>query len=194
MTHHHPQSRSPVARLKVLLVGPTSAPWATIEADVDADLARLARPGVELSYRCTGAGPATIHSDEDSAAAAPFVVQTVVAAEAEGFDAVIVDCTADPGVAAARKVVQIPVVGAGEALQSAITAAPQPVCRLTADELRTGDVTTLANGLRGAATVALGGTGFSHLVEILTSVDPRLVVLDPLSVALDECLDRLSHP
>ena len=194
VTHHHPQSRSPVARLKVLLVGPTSAPWATIEADVEADLARLARPGVELSYRCTGAGPATIHSDDDAAAAAPFVVQTVVAAAAEGIDAVIVDCTADPGVAAARKVVQIPVVGAGEALQSAIASAPRPVCRLTGDELRSGDVTTLTNRLRGAATVALGGTGFSHLVEILASIDPPLVVLDPLAVALDECVARLSRP
>ena len=194
MKHRHPQSRSPEVRLKVLLVGPTSAPWATIEADVDADLARLARPGVELSYRCTGAGPVSIRSDEDAEAAAPFVVQAIVAAAAEGFDAVIVDCTADPGVAAARKLVAIPVVGAGEALQAAIATAPRPVCRLTGDELRGGDVTTLAHRLRGAATVALGGTGFSHLVEILASADPELVELDPLAVALEECISRLSRP
>jgi Asp/Glu/hydantoin racemase len=180
--------------LKVLLVGPTSAPWSTIAADIEADLARLARPGVELTYRCTGEGPVAVRSKEDSASAAPFVVKTIVAAADEGFDAVIVDCTADPGVKAARKLVRIPVVGAGEALQSAIGTAPRPVCRLTGDELRRGDVASLMNKLRGAASVALGGTGFSHLVEILTAVDPQLVVLDPLTVALDECVARLAQP
>jgi Asp/Glu/hydantoin racemase len=180
--------------LKVLLVGPTSAPWSTIAEEIEADLARLARPGVELTYRCTGEGPLAVHSKEDSASAAPFVVKTIVAAAGEGFDAAIVDCTADPGVVAARKLVRIPVVGAGEALQSAISTAPRPVCRLTGDELRRGDVASLMNKLRGAASVALGGTGFSHLVEILTAVDPGLVVLDPLTVALDECVARLAKP
>lgn len=193
MANHEPQPQGQGTVLKVLLVGPTSAPWATIEAGVEADLARLARPGVELTYRCTGAGPVAIHSDEDAESAAPFVVQAIVAAAAEGFDAVIVDCTADPGVVAARELVRIPVVGAGEALQSAIASAPRPLCRLTGDELRNGDAASLANRLRGAATVALGGTGFSHLIEMLRAADPELVVLDPLAVALDECVARLSH-
>jgi Asp/Glu/hydantoin racemase len=177
--------------VKVLLVGPTSAPWTTIAAEINADLARLARPGVELTYRCTGAGPSQIRSRRDARAAAPFVVQAIVDAADEGFDAVIVDCTADPGVALARDVVDIPVVGAGEALRSAIASAAQPVCELTGDDLRSMDVVTLVSHLRDAATVALGGTGFSHLVEILTAARPSLVVLDPLQVALDACLARL---
>jgi Asp/Glu/hydantoin racemase len=177
--------------VKVLLVGPTSAPWESIASEVDADLARLARAGVELAYRCTGAGPSEIRSSHDVKAAAPFVVRTIVEA-APHFDAIIVDCTADPGVVEARKLVDIPVVGAGEALRSAIAVAAQPVCELTGDDLRGMDVAVLVNSLRGAATVALGGTGFSHLVEILASANPKLVVLDPLQVALDECLARLS--
>jgi Asp/Glu/hydantoin racemase len=177
--------------VRVLLIGPTSTPWESIEAEIDADLARLARPGVELAYRCTGAGPAEIRTTHDARAAAPFVVTTIIAAAREGFDAIIVDCTADPGVAEARGSVDIPVVGAGEALRSAIAAAKQPVCELTGDDLRGMDVATLVSSLRGAATVALGGTGFSHLVEILTAAKPKLVVLDPLSVALDACLARL---
>ena len=177
--------------VKVLLVGPTSTPWTSIASEVNADLTRLARPGVELTYRCTGEGPSEIRSTRDARAAAPFVVKTVVDAANEGFDAVIVDCTADPGVSEARGLVDIPVVGAGEALRSAIATAAQPVCELTGDDLRSMDVATLVSHLRGAATVALGGTGFSHVVEILTTARPKLVVLDPLKVALDACLAHL---
>jgi len=39
-------------------------------------------------------------------------------------------------------------------------------------------------------TVALGGTGWSHLVPMLAG-DGR-VVLDPLDVALDECVSRIA--
>ena len=175
-------------QVKVLLVGPTSASWDSIESEIEADLARLARPGVQLTYRCTGAGPPEIRTAHDARAAAPFVVKTIVEAAREGFDAIIVDCTADPGVAEARAAVDIPVVGAGEALRSAIAAAKQPVCELTGDDLRGMDVAALVNSLRGAATVALGGTGFSQLVGILAAANPKLVVLDPLDVALDACL------
>jgi Asp/Glu/hydantoin racemase len=178
--------------MKVLLVGPTSVPWESIASEVEADLVRLARPDVDLAYRCTGAGPSEIRNAHDARAAAPFVVQTIVDAAREGFDAVIVDCTADPGVIDARELVTIPVVGAGEALRSAMSAAAQPVCELTGDDLRGMDVATLVGRLRGAATVALGGTGFSHLVEILTEANPKLIVLDPLSVALDACVNRLA--
>jgi Asp/Glu/hydantoin racemase len=177
---------------RVLLVGPTSAPWESIAADVQADMARLARPDVELTYRCTGAGPAEIHTTHDARAAAPFVVTTIAAAAREGFDAVIVDCTADPGVAEARQAVAIPVIGAGEAMRAAVAAAKPPVCELTGDDLRGMDVAALVTSLRQAATVALGGTGFSHLVDVLTAAHPGVVVLDPLAVALDTCLAQLS--
>ena len=177
--------------VRVLLIGPTSAPWESIAPAIEADLARLSRPGVELTYRCTGAGPSEIRTTHDARAAAPFVVRTVAEAERDGFDAIIVDCTADPGVVEARATVDIPVVGAGEALRSAMAKAKPPVCELTGDDLRGLDIGVLVNSLRGAATVALGGTGFSHLVEVLTRANPKLVVLDPLQVALDACVTHL---
>src|SRR3954447_11607873 len=182
-----------MADAQILFVGATSEPWSSIAAQVEADLARLARPGVQLTYRCTGDGPAEIHSAHDARIAGPFVVKTIVDAASEGFDAVIVDCTADPGVAEARELVGIPVVGAGEALRSAVSTAAAPVVELTGDDLRGMDVPELVAGLREARTVALGGTGFSHLVEILSAANPNLVVLDPLSVALDTCIVQLSH-
>ena len=175
---------------RVLLVGPTSTPWESIRAEVEADLARLARQGVELTYRCTGAGPAEIHTDADAFAAGPFVVQTIIAAADEGFDAVVVDCTADPGVAEARVAVDIPVVGAGEAMCAAIAAAGEPVCELSGDDLRAMDDTALLERVRGARTVSIGGTGFSHLVDVITAAFPEMVVLDPLAVALDSVTPR----
>ena len=177
---------------RVLFVGPTSAPWESIAPEVDADFARLARRGVELSYRCTGAGPAEIRTDADAVDAAPFVVATIIGAASEGFDAVIVDCTADPGVSAARESVDIPVIGAGEAMRAAIAEAPRPVCELTGDDLRAMDDAALLDRARGAATIAFGGTGFSHLVDVLVSAHPGVVVLDPLAVALDICLAQIS--
>ena len=181
------RNSQPVVR--VLFVGPTSAPWEAIAGEVEADLARLARDGVEVEYRCTGGGPLEVRSDADARAAAPFVIRTAIDAASDGFDAVIVDCTADPGVADARAVVDIPVIGAGEALRKAIARAGKPVCTLSGDELRSLTEQAVVARVRGSATVALGGTGFSRLVDIIIEACPAIVVLDPLAVALDAALD-----
>jgi Asp/Glu/hydantoin racemase len=175
---------------RIVLIGPTSAPWASIAAEVEADLARLARPGIELVYRCTGAGPAAIRSAADAAAAAPHVVSAVAGAARDGFDAAIVDCAHDPGLDAARRAVAMPVVGAGEAMRAALAAAPRPAVVLDGDELRASTSAELLDRVRGARTVALAATGWSHLVAVL-GVDGRTVV-DPLPAALDECLALLA--
>jgi 2'-5' RNA ligase len=180
-----------VSSRRILIVGPTSAPWAAIAADVEADLARLRRPGVDLSYRCTGAGPASIRTDDDVTAAAPHVVRTVTEAAREGFDAVIVDCTDDPGVDDARAAVSIPVVGAGEALRAAVDSSPPPVRLFSGDELRSLTPAALVDEARDARTVALGGTGHSSLVGVFTAVDAGRKVVEPLAAALDLCLARL---
>ncbi|MEO8267780.1 MAG: aspartate/glutamate racemase family protein [Ilumatobacteraceae bacterium] len=178
-------TRHPLPVVKVLVIGPTSAPWVSIAAEVEADLARLSRHGVEIAYRCTGAGPAEIRSDTDALAAAPFVVQTAIDSVGEGFDALIIDCTADPGLADACAAVRIPVIGAGAAMEAAIARAPQPVCTLSGDDLRSAGEPALLARVRGSATVALGGTGFSNLADVLAREYPGVVVLDPLAVALD---------
>lgn len=178
--------------VRVLFVGPTSRPWTSIEAEVSADLERLTRPGVELVYRCTGMGPADIHSAEDAAQAVPGVVAAVQRAEADGFDGVIVDCTEDPGVVEAAKLVTIPVIGPGAALEGAMAVAARPVVRVSGDELRLLSVDALNSRTAGAATVVLGGTGWSHIAEAMIADQPDLVVLDPLAVALDDCLVRVA--
>lgn len=179
--------------VRVLIVGPTSQPWDEIAAEAAADLERLVRPGVELVYRCTGTGPAAIHSADVALAAAPGVIETARRGASDGFDGVIVDCTDDPGVEDADAALGIPVVGPGAALQAAASDAPGPVVWLSGDDLRSSTVDDIIDRVGGAATVVLGGTGWSHVAEGLRGDRPDLVVLDPLAVALDRCLARIGE-
>ena len=59
--------------------------------------------------------PPATENERDHLAAALAVFSEATRAESEGFDAVTIDCTLDPGLKAARKIARIPVVGAGEA-------------------------------------------------------------------------------
>ena len=176
-----------------MLIGPTSTAPEVVAEEVATDLRRLARTGVRLTYRTTGNGPASIRTNADAVAAAPHVVRTAQDAEREGFAAVIVDCTDDPGVAEASDRVEIPVVGAGAALAAATPAATEPILRLSGDDLRQLTVDEVIDRLGGAATVALGATGFSHVAEALAAQTPQVVVLDPLALALEHCLRRIDQ-
>lgn len=178
---------------RILLVTPTCQPSDEVAPDVQMDLDRIARYGVEVAYRSTGAGPAAVRSAADAAAATPHVVALIRAAEADGFDAVIVDCTDDPGVAESRRVVSIPVVGPGAALRDAASRAPQPVVELLGDDLRSRTFAELAALVGDAPTIAIGGTGHFVIAERLADLPHHPTVLEPLALALDECLVALKH-
>ena len=175
---------------RIAVIGPTSMNWEEIAEDVAPDLERLRAYGAEIVYVVTGCGPPSITTDADERAAAPFVVTTAQQCERDGFDAVIVDCTGDPGLAEARTRLRIPIVGAGEAVRRAAAGAPPPVVVLSGDDLRAGDQDALVGRTQQARTVVLGATGWSQLVPLL-AVDGR-VVLDPLDVALEQCLAQIA--
>ncbi len=59
--------------------------------------------------------PPSTESEQDELIAASAIFSEVLQAKEEGYDAVTIDCTLEPGLNAARKASQIPVVGAGEA-------------------------------------------------------------------------------
>ncbi|MDF2678968.1 MAG: hydrogenase expression protein HupH [Brevibacillus sp.] len=59
-------------------------------------------------------GPASVEGEYDEALAIPNLLEKAMEAQNDGCDGVISLCFADPGVKAAREVVDIPVVGAGE--------------------------------------------------------------------------------
>lgn len=70
--------------------------------------------GVEFDVENLDYGPASIESEYDEALAVPDILNKVKKAAEEGFDGVIIDCFGDPGVKAAREVVDIPVCGGFE--------------------------------------------------------------------------------
>jgi allantoin racemase len=72
-------------------------------------------PGTEITIVAPSQCPPSTESEADEVFAAPQILSEVLKAEEEGFDAVTVDCTLEPGLKAAKQVSRIPVVGAGEA-------------------------------------------------------------------------------
>lgn len=78
-------------------------------------LTKNANPSFKIKVESLKQGPASIESHYDELLAAPFVVKKVIEAEQHGFDAVVINCFLNPGMYASREVVDIPVVGPGEA-------------------------------------------------------------------------------
>ena len=72
-------------------------------------------PGTEIRIRLPSGAPTSISSRFEDAIATQGVLTQVIAAESEGADAVVVNCTADTAVQAAREAVRIPVIGVSEA-------------------------------------------------------------------------------
>lgn len=68
-------------------------------------------PDAEVTAVLLDRGPASIEGEMDEAFALPGIVEAAIAAEREGCDAVVIDCMGDPGLAAAREAVTIPVLG-----------------------------------------------------------------------------------
>jgi allantoin racemase len=77
-------------------------------------------PDTEIEVINLDRGTASIESEYDEMLCSPDIVEKVVQAEKDGFDGVFVDCFGDPGVNAAREMVNIPVVGGFQ--PSALTA------------------------------------------------------------------------
>jgi len=80
-----------------------------------ADIDFLRSPSLEFSHRILETGPSSIECEFDEALAVPGVAARAIEAEKEGADAIIIDCMGDPGLAAARELVSIPVIAPGEA-------------------------------------------------------------------------------
>ena len=81
----------------------------------DAPLAGAIPVGCNLSSVFLTNGPESVESAIDEVLAAPGVVDAALTAQADGIEAVIVDCMLDPGLDAAREALDIPVIGCGEA-------------------------------------------------------------------------------
>ena len=69
---------------------------------------------IDLEVSSLPYGPASIESFYDEVLAGPAIVSEVMRAEANGADAIFVDCFGDPAVPAAKELVDVPVVGGFE--------------------------------------------------------------------------------
>jgi len=101
--------------VRILLINPNTSRAMTAKI---ADAAReVAGPDVRIDAVCPATGAAAIESHVDEVAAAAAVVE-LVAADREGpapADAYVIACFGDPGLDAARELVDAPVVGIAEA-------------------------------------------------------------------------------
>ena len=73
-----------------------------------------AGPGVEVSTVCLEDGPVSLESGVDDALVAVPLLMEARKAEEAGYDAIVIDCAADPALRAVREYVRIPVTSAGE--------------------------------------------------------------------------------
>jgi allantoin racemase len=180
--------------LRILLVVPITG---INDAEIGLRLSFLrsiARPGTELGYVQVREGPPAIECAVDHVRAAAEVLRCVEE-EAGPWDAVIVWCAGDPGVEAARTLVDVPVIGPGEAMRALASTlgkrvcgvpAPLPVLELRKDlgktfELTKAKVEDLAReGYDSFYLDCLGLFGLGRRLREATG----LPVVDPAEAAL----------
>src|SRR6056297_974379 len=100
-------------KILYLVPGPMSkGPMGSAELDRRKGvLQSIAFEGTQVEIQDVPDGPASIESAYDELMAVPATLRGIVEAERDGFDAVIIGCFGDPGLEAARELVNIPVIG-----------------------------------------------------------------------------------
>ena len=109
--------------MKVRIVNPVIT--RELLAESERAFGGVARQGTELSHVLLERGPASIESEYDEAIALPDTLRRVQEAQADGMDAVIINCASDPGLDAARELSSIPVIGVAQAAFSLATVLAQ---------------------------------------------------------------------
>ncbi len=98
--------------MKLLIVNPNISE--SVTALIGAEARRAASPGVELTTLTAALGVAYIETRAEAAVGA-FATLNLLAEHYEGHDAAVIAAFGDPGLAAAREMLPIPVVGLTEA-------------------------------------------------------------------------------
>jgi allantoin racemase len=93
----------------------------------------IADPGTEVEAVQVEVGPPAIESEADAVIAGLDILRLVEEAERDGVDAAIIWCGGDPALAAAREIVDIPVIGPGEAMNALSMVLGLRPCRVVPD-------------------------------------------------------------
>ena len=96
-------------------------------------LNEIADPGTEVEAVQVEVGPPAIESEADAVLAGPDVLRLIGEAERDGVDAAIIWCGGDPALAAARELVDIPVIGPGESMSALSMVLGRKPCRVVPD-------------------------------------------------------------
>lgn len=98
--------------MRLLVINPNTSEEMT--ADIGEAARRYARPDTEVETVCPEWGPRSIEGHYEDYVAAVAMLD-VVRERAADFDGVVIACFGDPGLAAARELSPVPVVGIAEA-------------------------------------------------------------------------------
>lgn len=99
--------------MRIHVVNPNTS--AAMTHSIAAAARRAAAPGTEIVAAGSSTGPASIESAFDEAMALPGLLLAVREAERAGVQAHVIACFGDPGLAAARELASVPVLGIAEA-------------------------------------------------------------------------------
>lgn len=99
--------------MRIHVVNPNTS--AAMTRSIEAAARRAAAPGTEIVATGSGTGPVSIESAFDEAMALPGLLFAVREAERAGVHGHVIACFGDPGLAAAREMASVPVIGIAEA-------------------------------------------------------------------------------
>ena len=171
-----------------------------IKARVDR-MQSVAAGDTEIVMECLDDTDICIDSQMDVAFAAPEIIRKAIKAEKEGYDAVGIYCTSDPGLRACREAVDIPVVGAGQASYLTAAMLGDTISFITTAETRRSEKTEFARscGIDISRLVSVrsveydilqesGHAGKNQLVKRLEDLIGRCKQEDHADVAILGCL------
>jgi len=99
--------------MKIKVILPNSSP--ELAKDRTDDRKAIVGKDTEIEVVCLPHGPVSVENASDEARAIPFILDEIIKAEEEGYDAVTIDCAFDPFPRAIKETATIPVVIGGEA-------------------------------------------------------------------------------
>lgn len=140
-----------------------------------------AAPDTRIDVVSLERGTASIESEYDEALAAPGILQRIEEAAADGVDGVFITCFGDPGVHAAREVIDAPVVGGFE---------PAMLTALSLGE-NVGIVTVLPNVLPMLNSLARRYT-IERRVGTIRVVDLPVLGLEDHEVLIERLFEQAS--
>ena len=163
--------------MKIGIVVPVPEPTGiSLEKDILRQTS-VASPQTEVSVRYIKGGKPFIEIEYEDAYAVPATIEAAIQAEADGMDAIVINCTADTGLDACRECVSIPVVAPTE---SAMHLAAQLSHRFS--------VLTFSNRTERRFEQMARSFGLAHKLASVRSFEQRL---DDMDLEDPELVQRL---